>query len=67
MASLPTGIEEDWAEEGRKAVYDLRAALKLSESEVEAWNGEFPFQRGLANAEWLEQSDVWAKTLGSSR
>lgn len=61
-----SGFDEVWAEESRKAVYELRAALKTCEIEVEAWSGEFPFQRGLANVEWLEQSDAWAKLLGSA-
>lgn len=65
MALSESGMDAAWAEEGRKAVYDLQATLKACETEVEAWNGEFPFQRGLANVEWLEQSDAWAKLLGS--
>jgi hypothetical protein len=55
--------EENWVEEGCKAVHDLRSALKTCENEVEGWGGEFPFQRGLANVEWLEQSDIWTKTM----
>lgn len=60
-------VEENWAEEGSKAVYELRSALKACEDEVEGWGGEFPFQRGLANVEWLEQSDIWSKTMTNGR
>lgn len=51
------------SEEGCKAISELRMALKSCEEEVEAWGGEFPFQRGLANVEWLEQSDIWTRTM----
>jgi len=59
--------EENWVEEGCKAVQDLRSALKSCEGEVGGWDGEFPFQRGLANVEWLEQSDIWTKTMIGAR
>lgn len=62
-----SSVEENWTEEGCKAVVDLRNALKACESEVEGWGGEFPFQRGLANVEWLEQSDTWTKTMTGDR
>lgn len=51
------------SEEGCKAISELRTVLKSCEEEVEAWGGEFPFQRGLANVEWLEQSDIWTRTM----
>lgn len=54
---------EGWIEDGMRAVEDLRKALKVCEDEVEAWGGEFPFQRGLANVEWLEQSDGWTRSV----
>lgn len=63
--SLPL-VEENWIEEGCKAVHDLQSALKACEAEVEGWGGEFPFQRGLANVEWLEKSDIWTKTIGGT-
>jgi len=35
----------------RRAINDLRDAMLDLEAEVAEWNGEFPFMRGLANAE----------------
>ncbi|KAF8310661.1 hypothetical protein DL93DRAFT_2061848 [Clavulina sp. PMI_390] len=45
------------------ALSDLRAALKSCESEVVSWGGEFPFERGMLNVDWLEQSDLWIKNM----
>ena len=37
----------------RAALDDIREAMSDCQSEVESWGGEFPFERGMANAECL--------------
>jgi hypothetical protein len=59
IAGPGSNVEQVAAEDAVHAVQELRLALEASENEVEQWGGEFPFQRGLANVEWLERSDVW--------
>ena len=38
----------------RATLHNLRSALDDCYAEVESWNGEFPFERGAANAACLE-------------
>lgn len=38
----------------RATLHDVRTALDDCQTEVESWGGEFPFERGAANAECLQ-------------
>lgn len=54
-----SGVSHDVITYGYGAVETLGRELRALSKEVEGWGGEFPFQRGLANVEWLEQSPLW--------
>lgn len=60
-----SNLDDMTVDEGKQVVKDLTTALKQCEAEVEEWGGEFPFQRGLANVEWLVQSDLWQQMQGA--
>lgn len=60
---VASGSTEMNLAEAKTAVDDLASALIACEQETASWDGEYPFQRGLANVEWLQQSDVlWRAT-----
>lgn len=62
-----SGMSSDVMTHGRSAIETLGRELRAREKEVESWGGEFPFQRGLANLEWLEKSEVWATAVKGGR
>lgn len=60
---VASGSTEVNLAEAKTAVDDLASALIACEQETASWGGEYPFNRGLANVEWLQQSNIlWETT-----